>query len=134
MTATVRGGACGGGVDYGLIGEETVEKPRCGKSKSTAGSNTGGGEGTWEPIPSKEVYDTLLCGAANGDRVWVKSMFDLVGGPPPPRASDGLGTCWAYHSQGGFSSNCDQKWDHCPSAAEDIGPRQEYAGRIWAKL
>ena len=32
------------------------------------------------------------------------------------------------------SSNCNRKWDHCPSAAEDIGPRREYAGRIWAKI
>ena len=111
-----------------------MEKPRRGKIKSTAGSNTGGGGGTQEPILSKEVDDTLLCGATNGDRVWVKSMFTLVGGPPPLRVSDGLATCWAYHSQGGWSSNCGRKWDHCPSAAEDIGPRREYAGRIWAKL
>ena len=54
--------------------------------------------------------------------------------PPPFRASDGLATCWAYQSQGGCSLNCDHKWDHCPSAAEDIGPRQEYAGRIRVKL
>ena len=78
-----------------------MEKPRRGKIKSTAGSNTGGGGGTQEPILSKEVDDTLLCGATNGDRVRVKSMFTLVGGPPPLRVSDGLATCWAYHSQGG---------------------------------
>ena len=36
-TAMVGGGACGGGGDYGLIGEETVEKPQRGKSKTTAG-------------------------------------------------------------------------------------------------
>ena len=53
------------------------------------------------PILSKEVDNTLLCGAANGDRVRVKSMFALVGGPPPLRASYGLATCWAYQSQGG---------------------------------
>ena len=92
MTATVGGGAHGGGGDYGVIGEETVEKPRCGKIKSMAVSKTGGGGGTWEPIPSREVDDTLLCGAANGDRVRVKSMFALVGGPPPLHASDGLAT------------------------------------------
>ena len=134
MTATVGVGACGGGGDYGLIGEETVENPRHGKIKLTAGSKTGGGGGTWKPIPSREVDVTLLCRAANGDRVGVKSMFALVGGPPPLRALDGMATCWAYHSQGGCSSNCDRKWDHCPSAAEDIGPRRAYAGRIRAKL
>ena len=101
-----------------------MEKPCRGKIKSTAGSKTGRGGGTWEPIPSKEVDDTLLYGAANGDRVRVKSMFALVGSPPPLCASDGLATFWAYHSQGGCSSNCDRKWDHCPSAAEDIGPRR----------
>ena len=89
---------------------------------------------TWEPILSKDVDDTLLCRAADGEIVWAKRMFALVGGPSPLRASDGLATCWSYHSQGGYSSNCDRKWDHCPSAAEDIGPRREYAGRIWAKL
>ena len=78
--------------------------------------------------------ETLLCGAANGDRVRVKSMFTLVGGPLLLRASDGLEIFWAYHSQVGCSSNCDRKWDHCPSVAEDIGPRREYAGRIQEKL
>ena len=87
MTATVGGGARGGGGDYGLIGEETVEKPRRGKIKLTEGSKTGGGGGTWEPIPSRELDNTLLCGAANGDRVQVKSMFALVSGPPPLCAS-----------------------------------------------
>ena len=29
--------------------------------------------------------------------------------------------------------NCDRKWDHCPFAAEDIGPRREYAGQIWER-
>ena len=95
MTVTVGGGARGGGGDYSSIGEETVEKPRRGKSKTTAGIKTGGGGGTWEPILSREVDDTLLCGAANGDRVRVKSMFALVGGPPPLCASDGLATFWA---------------------------------------
>ena len=109
MTDTVGGGACGGGENYGLIGEETVEKPWRGRSKTTAGINTGGRGGTWEPIPSREVDDTLLCRAANGDHIRVKSMFALVGGPPPLRASDGLATFWAYHSQGGCSSNCDRK-------------------------
>ena len=134
MTETVEGGARRGSVDYGLIGEETVEKPRCRKLKSTTGSKTGGGGGTCEPVPSKGVDDTLLCWAANGDRVRVKIMFTLVGGPPPLRTPDGLATFWAYHSQGGCNSNYDRKWDHCPSAAEDLGPRWEYAGRIWAKL
>ena len=72
--------------------------------------------------------------AANRDRVRVKSMLALVGVPPPFRASYGLETCWAYHSQGGCISNYDRKWDHCPSTAEYIGPRREYAGRIRAKL
>ena len=134
MTATVGGGAHRGGEHYGLIGEETVEKPRRGKSKTMEWIKTGGGGGTWEPIPSRELDNTLLYRAANGDHVRVKSMFALVGGPPPLRASDGLETCWAYPLQGGCSSNCDLKWDHCPSVAEDIGPRREYAGRIWAKL
>ena len=134
MTAKVRGGSREGGGEYGSSGEETVEKPRRGKIKTLAGNMTGGGGGTWDSIPSREVDETLLFGAANGDRVRVKSMFALVGGPPPLRASDGLATCWAYHLQGGCSSNCDRKWDHCPSAAEDIGPRREYEGRIWTKL
>ena len=119
MTALVGGGNLWGGVDQALIGEETVERPRCRKIKA-AGSKTGGGGGTWEPIPTKEVDNTLLCGAANGDRVRVKSMFALVGGPPPLRTSGGLEIFWAYHSQGGCSSNCNRKWDHCPSAAEDL--------------
>ena len=42
MTATVGGGDRGGGVDYELIGEETVERPRRGKIKAT-GIKTGGG-------------------------------------------------------------------------------------------
>ena len=79
MTETDGGGACRGSGDYVLIGEETVEKPRHGKIKLTAVSKTRGGGGTWEPIPYKEVDDTILCGAANGDRVRVKSMFALVG-------------------------------------------------------
>ena len=83
-----------------MIGEETVERPRSEKIKA-AGIKTGGGGGTWDPIPTKEVDKTLLYRAANGDRVRVKSMFVLVGGPPPLRASDGLENCWAYHSQGG---------------------------------
>ena len=83
----------GGGV-HTLKGEETGENTRRGKQ---AGSKTGGGGGTQDPIPTKEVDKTLLCGAANGDRVRVKSMFALVGGPPPLCASDGLATCWAYH-------------------------------------
>ena len=73
-------------------------------------------------------------GRANGDIVRVNSMFSLVSGPPPLRAPDGLATCWAYHSQGGCCSNCDRKWDHCPSTAEDLGPRQEYPKLIKAKL
>ena len=91
--AKVGGGARGGGGDYGSSGEETVEKPRRGEIKTTAGNKTGGGGGTWEPIPSREVDETLLCGAANGDLVKVNSMFALVGGPPSLRALDGLGTC-----------------------------------------
>ena len=99
MTATVGGGTHGEGEYYGLIGEETVEKPRRRRSKKTAGIKTGGGGGKWEPIPYREVDYTLLYGEANGYRVRAKSMFALVGGPPPLGASDGLATCWAYHSQ-----------------------------------
>ena len=77
---------------------------------------------------------TLLYRAASGYRVRVKSMFALVVIPPPLRASDGLVTFWSYHSQGGCSSNYDRKWDHCPSTAEEIDPRQDYEGRIQAKL
>ena len=51
MTATVGGGARGGGENYGLIWEETVEKPRRGKSKTTAGIKTGGGGGEMETHP-----------------------------------------------------------------------------------
>ena len=94
MTATVVGEARRGGENYGLIGEETVYKSWRGKSKTRAGIKTGGGGGTWEPIPSREMDGTLLCGAANEERVRVKSMFALVGGPPPLHASDGLATCW----------------------------------------
>ena len=83
MTAKVGGGSRGGGGDYGSSGEETVENPWRGKSKTTAVNKTGGGGGTWESIPSREVDETLLCGAANGDRVRVKIMFALVGGPHP---------------------------------------------------
>ena len=85
-------GALGGGRDYGLIGEETVEKPRRGKIKSTAGVKTVGGGGTWESILSREVDGTLLCGAEKEDRVRVKIIFALVGVPPLLRASDGLAT------------------------------------------
>ena len=122
FTASAGGGNHGGGGVQTLKGEDTGEKPRSGKQ---ARSKAGGGGGTWDPIPTKEVDKTLLCGAENGDRVRVKSMFALVGGPTPLRASGGLATCWAYHSQGGCSSNFDRKWDHCPSAAKDLGPRQE---------
>ena len=114
-----------------MKGDETGEKPRRGKQ---VGGKAGGGEGTWDPIPAKEVEETLLYGAANRDRVRVKKMFTLVGGPPLLRASDGLATCWAYHLQGGCSLNYDRKWDHCPSAAEDLGPWREYTKRIQAKL
>ena len=96
MKASVGGGNRGGGVDQALIGEEAVERPRRGNIKAV-GSKKGGGGGTWDPIPTNEVDETLLCGAANGYRVRVKSMFALVGGPPPLHASDGLTTCWAYH-------------------------------------
>ena len=83
-----------------MIREDMVERPCRGNTK-VAGSKTGGGGGAWDPIPTKEVDETLLCEAANGDKVRVKSMFALVGGPPPLRVSDGLATCWAYHSQVG---------------------------------
>ena len=103
FTALAGGRNCGGGGVQTMKGEDTGEKPRRGKQ---AGSKEGGGEGTWYPIPAKEVDKTILCGAANGDRVIFKKMFALVGGPPPLRASDGLATCWDYHSQGGCISNC----------------------------
>ena len=122
MTVSVGEGNRGGGVDQALIVEEMLNRPRRGKIKAV-GSKIGVGKGTWEPIPTKEVDKRLLCGAANGDRVRAKSIFALVGGTPPLRASDGLATCWAYHSQGVYISNCDRKWDHCPSAEEDLGPR-----------
>ena len=109
MTEKVGGGSLRGGGDYGSSGEETVEKPRSGKGKTAAGIKTGGGVGIWEPIPSREVDETLLCRALNRDQVRVKSMFALVGGPSPLCVLDGLATCWAYHSQGGYSSNCDRK-------------------------
>ena len=133
-TAKIGGGDRRRGGDNASSGEETVEKPRRRKKKTPAGEKTGGGGGTWDLIPSREVDETLLYGAANRYRIRVKCMFALVGGTPPLRASDGLATCWAYHSQEGCSSNCDRKWDHCPSAPEDIGPRLEYAGRIQEKL
>ena len=100
FTASSGGGNRGGGGVQALIGEEKGEKPRRVKIKA-AGIKTGGGGDTWDPIPTKEVDKTLLCGEANGDRVRVKSMFALVGGPSPLRASDGIAACWAYHSQGG---------------------------------
>ena len=100
FTASAGGGNCGGGGGQTLIGKETGQKPCRGKLKSS-GIKTRGGGGTWDHIPTKEVDKTLLCGAANGDRVRVKSMFALVGGPPPLRASYGLANFWAYHLQGG---------------------------------
>ena len=105
MKAKVRGGASGGGGDYGSSGEDTVEKLQRRKSKMTAGIKTGRGGGISEPILSRELDETLLCEAENGDCIRVKSMFSLVGGPPPLRTLDGLATFWAYHLQGGCSSN-----------------------------
>ena len=89
-TAKIGGGARGGGGDDASRREETMEKPRRQKNKTPAGEKMGGGGRTWDKIPFGEVDETLLCGAANGDRVRVKRMFALVGGPPPLRASDGL--------------------------------------------
>ena len=66
FTATAGGGNRGGGGVQTMKGEETGENPRRGKQ---AGGKAGGGEGTWDPIPAKEVDKTLLCGAVNGDRV-----------------------------------------------------------------
>ena len=37
LTATVGGGACGGGENYGVTGEEAVEKPQHGNSKTKVG-------------------------------------------------------------------------------------------------
>ena len=54
--------------------EEIGEKPRRGKQ---AGGKAGGEEGKWDPIPTKEVDETLLCGAANGDRIRVKKILHL---------------------------------------------------------
>ena len=61
MTVSVGGGNRRGGGDQALIGEDTVERPHREKTK-TAGIKTGGGGGTWDPIPTKEVDKTLLCG------------------------------------------------------------------------
>ena len=83
-----------------------MEKPQRGKIKTTARIKSGEG-GTWEPIPSREVDNTLLCRTANKYRVRVKSMFALVGGPPPLRTLDGLSNFWDYQSQGGCSLNYD---------------------------
>ena len=63
-----------------IKGEDTGENPR---RRKQAGGKAGGGEGTWDPIPAKEVDETLFCGAVNGDRVRVKKMFTIVSGPPP---------------------------------------------------
>ena len=89
FTASAGGGNHGGSGVQTLKGEDTGENSRCRKQ---AGRKKGGGGGTWDPIPTKDVDETLLYGAANGDRVRVKSMFALVVGPPPLRASDGLAT------------------------------------------
>ena len=56
MSALVGGGNVWGGVVLALLGEETVERPRFRKIKA-AGSKTGGGGGTWEPIRTNEVDD-----------------------------------------------------------------------------
>ena len=62
FTATAGGGNCGGGGVQTMKGEETGEKTRHGKQ---AGGKAVGGEGTWDPIPVKEVDKTLL----DGDRI-----------------------------------------------------------------
>ena len=129
-------GGGGGGAYESSCEEAPAQSTRRTKKKpgTPAGQPTGGGAGMWNPAPAGEVDETLCCKAANGDKVRVRQMFSLVGGPPPLRVSDGLATCWAYHSQGGCSSNCDRAFDHCPSSAEDIGPRREYAARVRSKL
>ena len=96
-TAKIGGGARRGGGNGASSDEEMVEKPRHQKNKTPAGEKTGGGGGTWDPIPSREADETLLYGAAKGDRVRVKCMFALVGDPLPLRALDGLEIFWAYH-------------------------------------
>ena len=40
------------------------------------------GGGIFDPIPSRDVYKTLLFGALNRDRIRVNSMFALVCTPP----------------------------------------------------
>ena len=52
FTASAGGGNCGGVGVQTMKGEETGDKPRRGKQ---AGRKAGGGEGTQDPIPSKEV-------------------------------------------------------------------------------
>ena len=68
FTATAGEGNRGGGGVQTMKGEETGEKTHHVKQ---AGGKARGGEGTWDPIPAKEVDETLLCGATNGDRVRV---------------------------------------------------------------
>ena len=94
-------------------------------------------------IATKEVDKTLLCRAANGDIFRVKSMFDLVGVPPPLCALDGLATCWAYHSQGGAVQTATasgttvpprrRTWDLCENTQgrfgqnyDEIEPRRDW--------
>ena len=52
MTASVGGGNRVGGRDQDLIWEETVER-LCRRKIKAAGIKTGGGGGTWDPIPTK---------------------------------------------------------------------------------
>ena len=70
-TAKIGGGVRGGGGDDAWSGEEMVEKPRRRKNKTPAVEKTGGGRGTWDPIPSREVDETLLCGSTYRARIRV---------------------------------------------------------------
>ena len=77
--------------------------------------------------------NTPLRGGERGQSKGQDHVCNFWWSSTPPRvrwSSNFLGLPLA----GGCSSNCDRKWDHCPSAAEDLGPRREYAARIRAKL
>ena len=85
MTESVGGGNHGDGVDQALIWEETVESPRHGKIKA-AGSKTGGGGGTGDPIPTKEVEkNTTLRGSEWGQSQGKEHVCPSLWSSTPPR-------------------------------------------------
>ena len=76
---------------------------------------------------------TPLRGDEWGQGMSKKKVHTCRWSSTPPRvrwSSNLLGLTLA----GGCSSNCNGKWDQCPPAAEDLGPRREYAKRIQVKL